>query len=133
VADNRGGIRQGTPGRGYVNRTDLARNYGQPKPPVALSATVPQPQGEQPALADMLSQVPVRPDDVPDLGAPTNRPGEPVTAGLNLGPGPGREALGPLPAVAKDPTVDTLRALMLRSRNPDLVRMLYRLRREGRA
>lgn len=30
------------------------------------------------------------------LMRPTERPGEPVTAGLPMGPGPGPEALGPL-------------------------------------
>ena len=32
--------------------------------------------------------------DVVSLSSPTNRPDEPVTAGVNRGPGPGREVLG---------------------------------------
>lgn len=34
-----------------------------------------------------------RTEPVP-LGAPTDRPGEPVTAGVPVGPGPGAEVLG---------------------------------------
>lgn len=33
------------------------------------------------------------PDDSPMLTAPTQRPDEPITAGLSVGPGPGPEAL----------------------------------------
>lgn len=87
------------------------------------------PGQQQPSIFD---QIPTRPDDIPDLNAVSERPDEPVTTGLNLGPGAGPEALGPLPFVAKDPTVDVVKALMIRTRNPDLVRILARLRAEGR-
>jgi hypothetical protein len=42
-------------------------------------------------------------EDVIPLGAPTRRPDEPVTAGVDSGPGPGREILG-----LKTPTDTTL-------------------------
>lgn len=37
---------------------------------------------------------PVQPGEMGALDRPTERPGEPVTAGLPSGPGPGPEALG---------------------------------------
>ena len=79
-----------------------------------------------------MSQIPTRPDDVPNLDDPTGRSDEPVTSGLPIGPGGGREMLGQLPQYPADPTVDVIKALMIRSQNPDLVRMLMRLRMEGR-
>jgi hypothetical protein len=44
-------------------------------------------QGQRPAVNDLMANV------VP-LNAPTRRPDEPVTAGVDAGPGPGREVLG---------------------------------------
>lgn len=41
------------------------------------------------------------PGQVVPLDAPTQRPGEPLTAGLPHGPGPGPEALGVQPGVAQ--------------------------------
>jgi hypothetical protein len=122
-----GGSRQGTPGQGYINRTDLAKDY---KPRTVPAPTQAQAQSQGPQ--DMLSQIPTRPDDVPNLGDPTNRPDEPVTSGIGIGPGGGREMLGQLPQYPSDPTVDVIKALMIKSQNPDLVRLLFRLRMEGR-
>ena len=121
-----GGSRQGTPGQGYSNRSDLATNYKSRTPENLPQQTAPQ---QQPGLMD---QIPTRPDDIPNLGDPTNRPDEPVTAGLASGPGAGMEALGQLPEMAADPTVDVIKALLIKSQNPDLVRLLFRLRMEGR-
>lgn len=47
-------------------------------------------QGAQMASAPSTAPMP----KVTGLGAPTERPTEPVTAGLPIGPGPGPEALG---------------------------------------
>src|SRR5436190_1487636 len=99
-----GGERQGTPGKGYINRSDLATNYKSRTAPAPQQAQ-PQPQGPE----GMLSQIPTRPDDVPNLGDPTNRPDEPVTSGVGIGPGAGREALGQLPQYPSDPTVDVIK------------------------
>jgi hypothetical protein len=44
-------------------------------------------QGPRPAASDLMANI------VP-LNAPTRRPDEPVTAGVDAGPGPGREVLG---------------------------------------
>jgi hypothetical protein len=71
-------------------------------------------------------------DDVPNLADPTQRPGEPVTAGLDIGAGPGREALGILPPPRTDPIRQVVEALYLIAPNPDLARLQARLDYEGR-
>jgi hypothetical protein len=71
-------------------------------------------------------------DEVPSLSDPTMRPGEPVTAGLDVGMGAGPEALGPMPPAPIDPVRQAIQAMMLVSPNPDLVRVLARLDYEGR-
>jgi hypothetical protein len=85
----RGGPRQGTPGKGYSNRTDLTSAPDMSKNTAASGGmeppnlAAPGPQGPPPRS----------PDDSPMLSAPTARPGEPVTAGLATGPGGGPEML----------------------------------------
>ena len=75
----RGGKRQGTPGVGYSNRTDLAVDYTAGSP--ASGGMVTQADLMQP------STPPVQyPEDSPMLLDPTQRPDEPVTAGLENGP-----------------------------------------------
>jgi hypothetical protein len=73
----RGGKRQGTPGKGYSNRTDLMNDYDQ--------------QAASPAAGGMQApQAPMQtPDDTPGLSDPTQLPDEPITAGLPIGAGPG--------------------------------------------
>jgi len=75
----RGGTRQGTPGKGYSNRTDLMSNYDQAQP-TAASGGMEAPAGPP---------GPLTPEDVPNLFDSTAFPDEPITAGLNQGPGPG--------------------------------------------
>ena len=93
--ENRGGARTGTPGKAYGNRTDLMSNYGPnaqntaatggtPAPSLNTGVETP-PQGPT-GLDNLPSQ---RPEDTPMLSDPTNRPDEPITAGLPVGPGPG--------------------------------------------
>ena len=83
---SRGGQRQGTPGKAYSNRTDLGVDYN-------MGAGSPATGGmEAPANAEPI-RLPVYPDQIPDLSMPTQRPNEPVTDGLRLGPGRGPEAL----------------------------------------
>ena len=85
----RGGARQGTPGKGYSNRTDLGMNYGAGTagngglPPVAQAAP---PQPQQPTGPPSLAAYP---EDSPGLLDPTARPDEPITDGLPIGPGRG--------------------------------------------
>ena len=74
-----GGVRQGTPGKGYANRTDLAV----------------KPDMSQNTAATGGMEAPVQeqnfptPDDSPNLTDPTQFPDEPITAGLPMGAGPG--------------------------------------------
>lgn len=82
----RGGSRQGTPGKGYSNRTDLTNKYDNAKD-TAGAGGMTAPASAAPA------QLPAYPEDTPMLTDPTQRPNEPVTDGLPVGAGRGPEAL----------------------------------------
>lgn len=75
----RGGKRQGMPGKGYSNRTDLGTNYDQQSASPAAGGV------EAPPMRPPMQT----PDDTPGLSDPTQFPDEPITAGLNVGAGPG--------------------------------------------
>lgn len=90
----------------------------------AVDPTLGQPQMPQGPL--------IGADEVPNLTDPTMRPNEPVTAGIPLGAGPGREALGPLPPSPSDPVRQIVEALMLTHPNPDLQRAAALLDAQGR-
>lgn len=122
----RGGKRQGTPGVGYSNRTDLTSNYAN-NGASAAAGGIEAPREQTPIIPPQIGA-----DQVPNLFDPTNRPTEPVTAGLNMGPGPGTEALGPMPPSPADPVRQVVQALLLQFPNPDLTRILNRLDLEGR-
>lgn len=88
-----GGYREGAQGQAYANRTDLnqaptaapGQQYGKAKEQIEAQKVVPLPA--QPAVP--------APGAMPfDRGS--ERPNEPVTAGLPVGSGPGPEALGPM-------------------------------------
>lgn len=108
----RGGRRAGNRGTAYTNRTDL-------QSALPLNAPTHLPYGDRQKLIQAQQAVPMAPAPVPGpsvagpsptggpgplptpgnrgpLLRPTERPNEPVTAGLPTGPGPGPEALGPL-------------------------------------
>lgn len=92
----------------YSNRTDLAQGT----PPQPVTAAPNQAYGERGAQEQAQQEMPL-PDaqagmmqqamgaaqahdfQPVNLGAPTARPGEPITAGLSSGPGPGPEAFKP--------------------------------------
>jgi hypothetical protein len=87
------------PGKFSV-RTDLpaSQNYGDRKAmqeqiagaPTAKTADVRGlPTGQVQAAAQAAPQAPVT-----ELYAPTQRPGEPITSGVAVGPGPGPEVMG---------------------------------------
>lgn len=118
----RGGRRQGMPGKAYTNRTDMMTNYD-------MEAGSPAAGGVE---APPAPQMGPSPDDLPSLTTPTQRPGEPITAGLGIGPGPGREAL-----TGFDPRMQETERLAKRwgpmmdilsndPETPDSVRMLAR-------
>jgi hypothetical protein len=124
----RGGVRTGTPGHSYPNRTDLASNSGAPLPAQAPPSTqygqasaslrsqaavplAPQ-SGPAPVAPPAASgPAPIPPGGFGDPLRPTDRPGEPVTAGLPLGPGAGPEALTMNQVTPTDPILTTLAAL----------------------
>ena len=117
----RGGSRSGTPGRAYSNRTDLNEQPVRTAPSAEYGSRVASERQQQ---AAPLPQVP-RP--VP-LMAPSQRPGEPVTAGLPMGAGPGPEVL---PTRGSDNTVAKLRALYQLHPSEDLRRLLARAEGTG--
>jgi hypothetical protein len=83
----RGGKRQGSPGKGYSNRTDLQMNYDNENVSAASGGMAePTPTPMAPSSY---------PEDTPMLMDPTQRPDEPVTAGLVSGLGAGSEAMDP--------------------------------------
>jgi hypothetical protein len=113
----RGGKREGTPGKGYSNRTDLTSNYDQKSASPAAGGI------EAPPMRPPMQT----PDDSPNLSDPTQFPDEPITAGLNIGAG-----AGPARDTRKDETKELRRYLPLISLyldnpdTPDSVRALFR-------
>jgi hypothetical protein len=132
----RGGARKGTPGKGYLNRTDLAVDYSQGN---AASGGMQQPQQapqqqapEQQAPEQQAPSSFIGADQVSNLGAPTMRPDEPVTTGLMSGMGRGIEALGPMPPGGSNPVRVAVQSLIAISpNNPDLIRLLNKIDSEG--
>lgn len=121
----RGGKRTGTQGKAYVNRTDLAQNYGPNGSPATGGQTAPAEQ--KPLMGPLIGA-----DQVPNIGDPTAYPERPVTSGLSVGPGAGPESIGPLPPDPMDPVRASIEALLIMYPNPDLIRVLNRLNFEGR-
>lgn len=103
----RGGQRKGVQGRNYGNRTDLAMNAR----PLPVQVGPSRQYGQGVAQANAQSAVPLAPPPAPGTGPTpgqstpgpepgsfgfedeTGRPNEPLTAGANIGAGPGMEAL----------------------------------------
>jgi hypothetical protein len=112
----RGGRRQGTPGKGYSNRTDMMGNYDQAAGSAAAGGVQAPPMQMGPS-----------PDDSPGLSDPTMFPDEPITSGLPVGAGP-----GPQRDTRLDETRQLRRYLPLmelyinRPDTPDSVRALFR-------
>lgn len=111
-----GGKRQGTPGKGYSNRTDLMNSYDQAKPTAASGGMEAPPMTTGPL-----------PDQLPSLSTPTQYADEPITAGLTRGPGP-----GPVRDTRRQETQNLQRYLPMiepyinRPDTPDSVRLLFR-------
>lgn len=112
--DNRGGARAGTPGKAYPNRTDLnvIRQPVRTAPSKEYGSRVAQERAQQ--AMPVATPVAPAPGPTPNpgvrvplppptpLSAPSERPDEPVTAGIDMGAGPGRAALGLAPPVDPD-------------------------------
>jgi hypothetical protein len=103
----RGGARTGNIGTAYANRTDLntpnvtvpGQEYGKQAAQAAAQKIVPMGSTpvatQQPTMTDSLvrQQPPVAPGSMPWVTTPTERPSEPIQAGLANGPGPGPEVM----------------------------------------
>jgi hypothetical protein len=113
----------------YGNRTDLNNAAKQ-------AQFTGQQYGQATAQRRAQQQVPTGAaptDDVPitPLSAPTQRPDEPVTAGIDSGPGPGSEAMAPI-AIApgsRDDMLLRLRAIASRFPNPVLLTLMRQMER----
>lgn len=114
-----GGARQGKPGVAYGQRTDMNRStqpitvasgqtYGSRQEQVDAQRAIPLPAPAPPPAPTAQGTVTAGP--LTPLSAPTQRPDEPLTAGLPMGAGPGPEALGPLGSPESD-VVDILRGV----------------------
>ena len=112
----RGGSRLGRPGESYTNRTDLNQ------PVRAAPSTT---YGERTAQEDAQRAIPLPqmapPPDPGPFNRPTDRPAEPLTAGVPVGPGPNQTD------IMFDPVAETLRAAFAAFPNPEIARLLERL------
>lgn len=133
----RGGRRAGNRGGGYPNRSDLRAAlplnaptglpYGDHQKLIAAQQAVPMAPAPTPAAPapgpPAAATSPAGGPGLPVPGAqgpllrPTERPNEPVTAGLPTGPGPGPEALGPLSRPSGGSTVAGLLQTLASSPN----------------
>ena len=130
-----GGMRNGTPGTQYPNRSDLAaqpslparvatdQTYGKAQSQLEAQRTIPMRPAplplptSQPAGGGVSTPgsppppAPPTPGSFGDLHRPTERPFEPVTTGIPTGPGPGPEVFtGPIAPNA--PTSNNLSSLL---------------------
>jgi len=113
-----GGPRSGKPGATYSNRSDLSGDasstYGSGVTQRAVQTATPDTRTSQPVPP---------PGSFGTLTGPSNRPDEPVTAGLPIGAGAGPDALTPTPA--HDQALWELRALANQYPDDrDLLRMI---------
>ena len=133
----RGGKRTGTPGTAYANRTDLAKpalgvqtpTYGDKAAQrrAVEAVPLPRPQGPGPMPRVDPAPAPPIPGQSP-FDRPTDRPQEPLTAGMAQGAGPGPGILQP----AVDPVVETLRAAIARFPTPGALALLEALEGQRR-
>lgn len=135
----RGGRRQGAPGKSYAQRSDLHQpikaapggEYGSMKQLAEGQQIVPLPNAaSSPSLAIPAAQQGgggggVAPGTI-NFEGPTERPNEPVTAGLPVGPGPGPEVLGQQGVSQFDPAT-VLRSIYTnvpQAQNNDVLRLI---------
>ena len=117
----------------YPNRSDLrnpatrkvsftGQTYGQ----AAQQASSQQAVSAGSAPADVAAQQVARPvPGAQSLTRPTERPGEPITAGADFGAGPNAMQAGLTPRmIPEDPVMDELRALYSLFPNDDLANLL---------
>lgn len=119
-----GGTRTAKAGATYANRSDLNGSadatYGDGvNAEVVRTATpnTPRPPAPTSGGGGM-----VGPGAIGPLDAPTDRPDEPLTAGLPIGPGPGPAGMAALPEI--NPDIERLRALARHYPSPDVMRLI---------
>ena len=118
----RGGARQGTPGKAYVNRTDAGQNYDMAAGSPAAGGLTPAPQAAPQSS----------PDDTPMLSEGTGRPDQPLTAGLPIGEGIGPEGMAGFdPRIAETQRMKArwqpfLKPIVDDVETPESVKVLYR-------
>ena len=131
----RGGARAGTPGKAYPNRTDMHQpirapsggEYGSVKASIDAQKVIPLPTANNaPVQQGQAAQPgPVIAPGSMDFEAPSQRPSEPVTAGLPDSAGPGPEALN-LPTNASNVAMQlrTMYANIPAAQNADMLRLV---------
>ena len=73
---------------------------------------------------------PIYPEDLPELTDPSGRPGEPVTTGLNVGPGADKSLF---PLQPTDPSMDAIRTAYRLNPTPELANVMRLMAaRQGR-
>lgn len=134
----RGGYRRGAPGKAYAQRTDMNQNrqpvqaaagqaYGERQAQEQAQRAVPLPAAPPVQTPPPSSAPGALPGSFGDFLRPTERPNEPLTAGLPVGPGPGPEAVRVAPNPQGDVEAQIL-ALYRQSPNNDLLRLLRTVR-----
>lgn len=99
-----GGTRSGNPGVSYTNRSDLNE-----KPRTQPVRAAPQEvYGQRGQMEAAQAQLPL-PGSMGAMDRPTDRPAEPLQAGMPTGPGPGPQALGPMGSSDDDVLMDLRR------------------------
>ena len=123
---NHGGPRTGTPGRAYGQRTDL--NAGSAPTPNVPSQPRGLPYGEASRRESSQRSLPLPsagdPATLPSLSGPSQRPSEPVTAGLGIGAGPGPEATVMGGGSPNESVLDFLQMLFNEFPTPELQRYI---------
>jgi hypothetical protein len=119
------------PGLGYGRGKALAEQERQ----APLAGQAQPTAGPVPSTPGQAAQQPTEKPIVP-IAEPTQRPNEPLSAGMPFGPGPGPEALN-LPqqpvGANEDISPAIIRALLLKHPgNQDLVRLVTALNEQGR-
>lgn len=135
--ENRGGVRQGKPGKPMPNRADLRLNtqgvttapskeYGSRAAQERAQAAVPLGAVPPVTVAGAGGQGGGAPAMIP-LDAPTARPEEPVTQGAPFGDGFGPQALGLPPTRGDDELIGQVRTLFAAHPNEDLRQLIEEL------
>ena len=135
----RGGRRVGNPGTAYPNRSDLHQpvkaapggEYGSVTELKNAQKVIPLPNANAPTIPGPIQPAPggggaplIAPGEL-NFEAPTERPNEPVTAGLPVGPGPGPEALNlPSDASTIAANLRTMYANVPAAQNNDFLRLV---------